>query len=246
MKDKIVQLIRIQDCDSRIDGILQKTKECPLKIQHLQIELQETEAKIEEENLLLEASKKEHREIDDDIKELDSKVSKSQEKLDNIKSNKEYKAVLKEIESIKKIKESKEDRAIQLLEEIEGMEKKGIENKNLKAEIQKKFDQDKAEIEKEIALLEGSLKELNKEKDDFTAKIDQGLLKKYSALKTHKNGLAIGSVINGVCQTCHMVIPPQKFNEVIRGNDLHSCPHCQRLIYWGEDEYFQNPRDQVE
>ena len=54
------------------------------------------------------------------------------------------------------------------------------------------------------------------------------------------NGQAISSVIQGVCQICHMGIPPQKFNELMRGEALMTCPNCNRMIYWGGDEYFMN------
>jgi uncharacterized protein len=48
----------------------------------------------------------------------------------------------------------------------------------------------------------------------------------------------VGSVIGGVCQLCHINLPPQAFNEIKRGNSLMSCPNCHRIVYWGEDEYY--------
>ena len=69
--------------------------------------------------------------------------------------------------------------------------------------------------------------------------IDQDLLKRYIFLRERKGGQAIGPVVSGVCQICHMGIPPQKFNELIGGDSLLTCPNCNRLIYWGEDEHYQ-------
>ena len=74
---------------------------------------------------------------------------------------------------------------------------------------------------------------------EFVQTIDQELLKKYLFLKERKGGQAISPVVGGVCQTCHMGIPPQKFNELIKGHSLLACPNCDRIIYWGEDQHYQ-------
>ena len=81
-------------------------------------------------------------------------------------------------------------------------------------------------------------KNLEKERNTFYQTMDQDLFKRYVFLKERKGGHAISSVVKGVCQTCHMGIPPQKFNELIKGKSLLTCPNCQRIIYWGEDEQF--------
>ncbi|NTV57425.1 MAG: hypothetical protein HGA74_09075, partial [Deltaproteobacteria bacterium] len=94
-------------------------------------------------------------------------------------------------------------------------------------------------VKTELLGLEKDLDALQKERSQLCCDFDQGLLKKYVFLRERKGGLAISSVVTGVCQTCHMGIPPQKFNELIRGNDLMTCPHCNRIIYWGEDQDFQ-------
>jgi hypothetical protein len=46
--------------------------------------------------------------------------------------------------------------------------------------------------------------------------------------------------MKGVCQCCHLAIPPQKFNELIKGEKMMSCPHCMRIIYWGDDERYKS------
>ena len=98
---------------------------------------------------------------------------------------------------------------------------------------------DKEEIKKDLLGLERDFNALEKVRSRLCSDFDQSLLKKYLFLKERKGGLAISSVVTGVCQTCHMGIPPQKFNELIRGSDLMTCPHCNRIIYWGDDQDFQ-------
>ena len=101
------------------------------------------------------------------------------------------------------------------------------------------FEKAKTEIEKELAALNRDLADLNTRREILIHSVDQGLLKKYEVLRDRRGGRAISQVIAGVCQACHINIPPQKFNELIRGESLLTCPHCHRIIYWGEDEDFQ-------
>jgi hypothetical protein len=239
LKEKIGDLIVLQDCDNRIREIMIKRNEGPLRIKKLAEELDANERKFQEKRDRLNLLKKDGHKIDQEIQELEEKIERSNIKLSLIKSNKEYKAALKEIDDLKHTQFQTEDKAIQVMEEIEELEKICSENKEKEAEIRKAFERDKEEIERELEALDEELKILDAKRDTFTHAIDQDLLRKYLYLKDHKEGQAISPVVGGVCQICHMNIPPQTFNELIRGDSLMTCTNCNRIIYWAEDEHFQ-------
>ena len=245
LKDKIGDLIVLQDCDNKIREIMNKRSEGPLRIKKLADELDDFARKFQEKNDRLNLLKKDSRKIDQEIQELEEKIEKSNIKLSLIKSNKEYKAALKEIEDLKHVKFQTEDKAIQVMEEMEELEKICRENKEKEAELRKAFERDKEEIERELEALDEELRILDAKRDTFTHAIDQDLLRKYLSLKDHKEGQAISPVLGGVCQICHMNIPPQKFNELIRGDSLMTCTNCNRIIYWAEDEHFQKALNQA-
>jgi predicted nucleic acid-binding Zn-ribbon protein len=239
LKDKIGDLIVLQDCDNKIREIMNKRDEGPLRVKKLADELDVVARKFQEKNDRLNLLKKDSRNIDQEIQELEEKIEKSALKLSLIRSNKEYKAALKEIEDLEHVKFQTEDKAIQVMEEMEDLEKICSENKEKEAELRKAFERDKEEIERELEALEEELQILNTKRETFAHAIDQDLLRKYLFLKDHKEGQAISPVLGGVCQICHMNIPPQKFNELIRGDSLMTCTNCNRIIYWAEDEHFQ-------
>ena len=211
----------------------------------LEEELNDIEMKVQEDIDKLESFKRERHQIEQDIQELDNKIEKSNIKLSNVKSNKEYTAALKEIDELKKSKVHMEDEVIRLMEEIEELGDKCRQIKDNQQEKKKKFAQTKKEIEKELQDLDEDLKHLEIERNKFDKAADQELLKKYLFLKERKGGLALSSVISGVCQTCNMGIPPQKYNELQKGNLLLNCPHCQRMIYWGDDGDFKKALDEA-
>lgn len=237
MKEKISGLIRLQECDNRIKKMETRKKEGPIKIKNLEEEFNSLSARFQEKHNRLEMLKKDRRKMEQDIQDYETREAKSQIKLGSIKSNKEYTAVLKEIEGLKRERTLAEDNVLRIMEEIEVLEEDYKEGQKEQAASKIKLDADKDEIQKELESLDEQLAVLEKQKAELCEGMDQELLKNYNVLKERKGGVAIGSVIEGVCQACHMEIPPQKFNELIRGHSLMTCPNCNRLCYWGGDEY---------
>jgi predicted nucleic acid-binding Zn-ribbon protein len=238
LKDKIRNLILLQDCDNNIKEVDRRKKQAPLKIRELDEVFAGKEATFEEEGKRLEALKKQRRTLEQVVQDLESKLAKSRIKLSNIKSNKEYTAALKEIEELEKEKGKYEEDVLQMMEEIESMEKKYLDDKNSLVESKRQFERAKEKIQNEIKELDNRSVVLEKQREELSRAVDQDLLKRYLFLKERKKGIAIGPVIGGVCQSCHMGMPPQQFIELRRGDSLLTCPSCARLLYWGEDEYF--------
>lgn len=240
----IRNLIGLQGCDFEIKLLNKKKEEGPAKIKVLEEELKQVEGAADEELVKAEAVKKERRQIEQEIEDLAGRVEKSKVKLANIKSNKEYEAALKEIDDLEREKSVFEDKALQIMEEIDSLDEKLSTIKMEKETHREKFESDQKIVEKKIKALEKECRKFDKERKKIRKEIDQDLLKYYDNLLDHKEGIAVCSVSKGICQACHMGIPPQKFNELMRGDVLMNCPHCGRIMYWGDDERFKDPEEE--
>lgn len=240
MEAKMKLLIGLQDCDISIRDAQNKKKEKPIRIERLQKELEQSESQLKTELNQLELNRRARRGSEQEIEELENRIIKSNIKLNNIKSNKEYTAALKELADLEKEKTLMEDGLIEIMEQIETLEERCVSNKTKGEVLKENFKMERDEILKELKALDEVLESLKNERADFCKAVDEGLLKRYDILRQNKEGLAISPVVKGICQACHMGIPPQKFNELIRGDALMSCPYCSRIIYWGEDERFKN------
>lgn len=238
MRKKIIGLIFLQECDNKINKLESLKKDFPARIKKLEDDLNAHKAIFQADTDKLESLKKERRKTEQLTQELEGKIEKSKVKLSHIKSNKEYTAALKEIEDFDKERSKVEDSILHFMEDIEAAEKKCLENRDKLATLQNTFDHDKKEVEKKLYELNKESDVLMQKRQELMSGIDKELLNRYEFLKARKGGLAIGSVIGGVCQLCHLNIPPQNFYELIRGNELMSCPNCNRLVYWGDDEYY--------
>ena len=233
-------LIGLQTYDTCIEEKLVQKERGPAAVQKRKEDLAAAEAVFQEETDKLNSHDNLSRETEREIQDLDERLKKSEVKLSNIASNKEYRAALKEIEDLKQEKERLEIIVIELMEQKEELASVCDDNKKKAQEMKRQFDQDRKQILRDMKILAKDLKGLEKERERCCKATDPSLLKKYDMLRGHKGGIAITSVVKGVCQTCHMAIPPQKFNELIRGDKLMTCPTCARIMYWGEDERYQD------
>lgn len=245
MKEELSNLICLQDCDNRIRLIMNKKNEGPLRIKKLEDELNAIEQKFQEESNRFEALRKSRRNIEQETQDLESKIEKSNIRLSHIKSNREYKAVLKEIDDLKKAKFQAEDRALQVMEEIEVLEKRCEDNEKDVVELRKKCNKDKRVVVIELKALDEELQSLEKKRDLLSSTVEEELLDKYLFLKERKQGQAVSPVSEAVCQVCRIRIPPQMYNELIKGNTLLTCTNCSRIIYWADDEYYKKALSEI-
>lgn len=239
MKEKLNQLIHLQLCDSEIQEILEKKNRGPLKIEQLEKELNAQKQAFDEDQNQLDLLRKQRKEKEEQAQEMDLPLRKSQSRLADIKNNKEYQAALKEIDDRTRQKAKIEDEILVLMEKMDELEGKCSENEKTKKVLQAEFEQAKKEIMQELDFLEKEYKEIKEEKSGFSNSIEKELLNRYAFLRDRKGGKAVSPVIDGICRACNMGIPPQKFNELIKGNTLLFCPNCQRIIYWAEDDYYK-------
>jgi len=225
-------LIELQKFDLNIDKINVKKRELPEKIAQMDeefgtyiVSMQENKKKFDELN-------KRHSEKEDKLRRGIDTLKKTKERLLEVKTNKEYQAILKEIETIENKNSEIEDEIISALEELDHI------RVELKAK-EKDFDAYRLQYEKEKKKIEEEINQLDVDSsgcqqinNDLRRQIRNELLKKYETIKGKRNGLAVVSVWKEVCGGCHMNIPPQLYIELQRSTDLLSCPNCNRIIYW--------------
>lgn len=234
MRQKLEGLLELQNIEieiKRLDGVLNAVPEKLAALDAKQEFLQETYDN-EKENMAV--LKKKYRDMESDVQTNTARISKSHEKLTAVKTNKEYQALLKEIDDIKEKNSSIEDEMIVCLEQMEiseaDLSKKGENLKQMKMQIKAEIDTIDREAVEDTKRLE-SARKLSQELADS---IDATLKADYERVKSIVKTRAVVPVLNAVCQGCHLNIPPQMFNELQRGDQLKFCPHCDRIIFWND------------
>jgi len=236
LKEDLQLLIELQKSDSDATRIRMKKKEVPERIARLEESYQALQQKMDDFRSHLEDLKKHHREKEDSLKKGQDGLKKAKERLESVKNNKEYQAILKEIENLDRKNGDIESEIIVLFDEIDK------ENSELKlhekdfAEQTNRYQSERNVLEEEMKSLDESIAECQERNGRIRSSIRDDLLRKYEAIRNLHKGVAVVSVWKEVCNGCHMNIPPQMYNELQKATALMSCPHCNRIIYWESQE----------
>ncbi len=231
MKTLLEDIISLQNVEIKIFKAEKELHEIPKKIEDILgiiLARKSTLDAVDEEISSLEERKKP---LDAELQETQGILDAADARLKKIKTNKEHLALQREVEIAKKRKAAIEEQILTLMERIEN-------NLQEKSKLQASFNEGKVLLDEKIAKLEAKAGELKASLGSFKGEVknlrktvDPSLLSRYERMKQNKNGLVVVSCDNGVCSGCHMHIPPQLFNEIMRGEKLNICPICQRLLY---------------
>ena len=231
MNKEIEQLTELQVIDQEIAKLDAELDTKLAGLKENKIIFEEREASINGLKEKIEAAETRRRELEAEVSDEMSRLKERQSKMMQVQTNREYQSLLKEIEDGKKKNKDREEEIVQLMEVAEAdaiimneqattsdEEKKALEKENRAA---KKFSN---AIEKKKA-------GIVKKRSAMAKKVNKSELRKYDRLRERRNGKAVVPVINGVCQGCFMNIPPQQFNDILRGDKMFNCPTCQRILY---------------
>jgi predicted nucleic acid-binding Zn-ribbon protein len=98
--------------------------------------------------------------------------------------------------------------------------------------IEKSFVQEKQVLDELEHRLSTELADLESQQQVRSAHVEKGLLNRYNSIKASHKDHALAEIKEGICSGCRLQLPPQLISEVKRGEDLHTCPYCRRLLYW--------------
>lgn len=242
LKNQLLLLKKIQDIDIQIGLIEKEAREINADAEQLLAEIRGYEDSLEIKKKELDELENARRTLEAELIEHTERIKRNEDRLKNIKNDKEFKASTKEMNTAKKDKLAKEGEVNKLNATID--EKKGFIKeeedrlKNKKDELEAK----KLSIETNKENVERVIKEKTEEKMIIAKDISSAVLKKYETIKEKRHGIAIVSSVAGICQGCHMNIPPQAYIHLQKGSpDLIFCPHCHRILYWNPTPETQEP-----
>jgi predicted nucleic acid-binding Zn-ribbon protein len=157
-------------------------------------------------------------------------IVRSEARLKEIKTQKEYLAVSKEITAARKMKGELEEQLLQKIGQLEELKAEVAEQRGNLAQLEGNIAAQKAEVQGKVDALDHGLAEDRLARDQKAASLPAAVLKRYGTLRSNRRGLAVAEARDGSCLGCNMNIPPQLFNTLYRGTELITCPHCQRML----------------
>jgi predicted nucleic acid-binding Zn-ribbon protein len=231
IEEKLRQLYSLQRIDSKIDEIEVLKGELPMEVSDLEDEITGLETRLKNLTDTVKDIEKEGQKFTTRITEGETLVKKYTKQLDDVKNNREFDALNKELEMQKL--------------EIQLAEKKARENadkvtakttvvKEVKEKLKSKkanLDLKKEELKSIIAKTEKEEKALRKAAQAAEGSVDERLLKAYHRIRNnYRNGLALVAIERDACGGCFNQIPPQIQLEVSQRKKIIACEHCGRIL----------------
>lgn len=231
VEDKLRALRQLQETDSKIDEINRLRGELPLEVKDLEDELAGLQTRIEKIQAEIVQRKEDVAVKKNEIKEAQNQIKKYEQQQMEVRNNREYEAITKEMEFQKL--------------EIELCEKRireytfDIENKtSLLEAAQLKHEERGVDLKQKQAELDEIVSETKKEVDDLTTKsqelasvIEDRLLSAYKRIRSNaRNGLAVVSVERDACGGCFNKIPPQRQLDIRTYKKIIVCEYCGRIL----------------
>ena len=159
---------------------------------------------------------------------------RAEARLPQIKTQREYLAVLKEVDTAKKQIKDLGDQLAAKDRETEALHADKEEKDGELATLGAQTAARQAEIDAAAASLDDGLANHGRQREQLTGQLPVALRKRYDMLLERRNGVAVVEARDGACLGCHMHLPPQLFNRLYVAQEVQSCPHCNRLLYLGE------------
>jgi predicted nucleic acid-binding Zn-ribbon protein len=225
-------LISIAKLDASLNAARTELRLLPAQVEKVRRSLKGIGDHEAEARTHIEEMAKERRALEQELDDNAEKVKKYRVQLMEVKTNKEYTAMLHEIEHIEKDTEAKEERLLVLMDELD---QETEQNEVFLGESRQKkavLGEEQGKLEDRIKSLAAETEQLEAEKPKLLAELDPRLKRRYDRILAKLHDFAVTHVADGTCQGCFTRIPPQTVVEVRRNDKLITCEACGRILVY--------------
>jgi len=237
MNADLTLLIRLQQLETTAEDARRRIADHPVRSQALDARLQSARDALDTVKARLTAATDKRRAEEKEVATVQTRLAKYKDQLLEVKTNREYTAMLHEIEAAQNDIRAREDRILEIMMESDelnaGLKKAEAGLKTAEKEVAA----ERSALEAEMSTLQKEIDRTSTERQTLAAQIDRAVLNTFEAVARNRKGVAVAEAKNGTCTICHVRLRPQVFNEIRRNASIIQCDSCQRILYFaGESE----------
>ena len=233
-KLQLQQLIALQGMDDEIAEHNKLLAEIPVQINTGRADLEEKKKNLAIAKEELDALQKKRKDLELEVQGENDHMAKSKTKLPAVKTNKEYTAILTEVDTIKEKVSALEDKELEVMEILEEKQKAipGVEK--ICKEEDARFQEYKAKKDAELARMKQELTALVAKRESVSSQLERVIVQRYEKVSKSRDGRAVVTLRGSICQGCFQQILPQMVINVKVGETIQQCSNCIRFLYWEE------------
>jgi uncharacterized protein len=225
-------LIHLQELDLAADRHRRRAADIPVLQSALDAKLAERVGAVDAVKARIAACQTARREIEKDLAAVQGRLSKFKNQLMEVKTNKEYQAMQKEMSVAEQEISDHETRMLERMEEADGL---ALELKAAEAALkgaQAEIVQQREQLEAEKGDLERQLQATREERATVSAQTSGEALAVFDRLSLSRKGVAMAEARDGLCTVCHVRLRPQVYNQARRNEGIIQCDSCNRILYF--------------
>jgi predicted nucleic acid-binding Zn-ribbon protein len=230
-------LVQLQTIDFRVHDLIQSQSDLPKALSELERAIANAKRAVDSVHNQLAANAAEKKSFEEKVGDAKTALDKSQERLNSIKTNREYDAVHAEIENFKSIIAGADARARSLLAEADKLQQSLEVSKADLEKTQAESEPKIADLKTKIASIDSSVAGLQRERAEVSEHVPKSLLRTYDHILSRRKNANVLSFVgddNRTCSSCFKVLETQLINEIRRGTKLLTCQNCGAIFVWGE------------
>lgn len=235
MQNDLEKLLQLQIIDYDL-GELERSKEyLPDMMENLTREINEAKNKLETASKQLSEAKVKQKNLELELAAKEEELQKFQKQMMTIKTNKEYDALVAEIDAVKVVISQKETEFLETMDQISQLEKEIPELKEKLAQIEGNNTKQLKILQEKIDSIGDKMAHKGAERKAVISSIPRPTMAVYERVRRGKGGAVVVAVRKRSCSACHNALTPQKIQEIRRADRIHTCDSCGRLLYWDDE-----------
>ena len=233
--EELRRLVRLQDLMLQVEGLNEKIAAVPEEVARLEKALLAAGEVTEKGKVALQDLQKERRRLEMELMGVESKIQKYQSQLSEVKTNKEYQAILHEIEGCRQQRSLLDEK---ILLDMEEAERGDASYRRLEEELKERrreTDRGKEALQRRLDGLKAERETIDRERRTLQEAVPGLWLDPFLKVARQRKGLALVPVREELCGGCHVRVMPKLIQEVRRSIGLIACDSCKRFLYVPDD-----------
>jgi len=236
MQKALEMLLKLQEIDYDLVELERSKDYLPEMISNLKKEIDDTSNGLKEAEEGLTQQNLLRKKLELDLEEVNSELAKLQRQMRDIKTNREYDALVTEIANRKLKISNAEEELLKTLTEIDELQDRIKEFKEKLTEVEKNNKVQLESLQKELNSIGVKVRQKEDERKNISVRTNKYILATYERVKKVKGGVAVVPVRKRACSGCYKSLPPQRIQEIKKRDTLITCDSCGRILIWMDEE----------
>jgi len=240
MTADIEQVTRLQSLDQKIGELEREIATLPKHIAHIEKALDSHLRRLEADRAALLANQKERKQLEDDVKVENQKISKLRDQMLGAKTNEQYRAFQHEIGFCEGSIRKAEDRTLDLMAEAEPLDANVKKAEAALKEEKQQVEAEKARARERTAADKKQLEQAQAERKTLVAAVKPQTYRDYERIRKKWHGSALAEASGGRCSGCQIVLRPQFYQDLRNSGELMFCESCGRILFYNPPVSFEH------